>query len=142
MAKSNSSISVVIKNLMNVLPKRPFMTDSILIFSILLSLAMHVSWFSLVTVVNPKEQKIIKFSKVSFFGSAFERGMIEARASRKEHSFLEKRYLEDLRIPSGTSLSMNAVYDDNGPVPNVKAEMDFKALVTDALESGKIEPKL
>lgn len=120
-----------------------FTRNRIFILAILASLAWHVLWLSMITVVAPTVREPVKFSKVAFLGPILDRGVMEVRVNARERSFLENRYLELMQsvvpmkdgmsggkfVTSKTSRSLNdkLIYliDEAASGPKVEPPLDL-----------------
>jgi len=112
--------------------------------AILLSVAWHIFWLSIITVVvTPKESKAIKFPKVSFLGPILEKGALEVRLALRERSFLEKRYLaevQDMAAGQEVELKDLATKEDSRKDFYVLSDATLTALIGKGLSSPKLKP--
>lgn len=112
--------------------------DRVFNLAILLSIAWHVFWLSVITVVAAPRQTQVKFSKVSFLGPILERGALDVRIEPRERSFLEKRYMAGIEKLS----ALHEAGQASQKARSVKYASDkgLRALVEEAVGGVKLEP--
>lgn len=115
--------------------------DRIFNLAILISVAWHIFWLSMITVVvTPKETGQVKFSKVSFLGPILERGALEVRIKPRERSLLEKRHL--VNIGNLTALKVDELVYQKGWHLTCPSDEKLTGLIEDAVSGPKLEPPL
>lgn len=120
--------------------------DRIFNLAIMISIAWHIFWISMVNVVvTSEETNPIKFSKVSFLGPILERGVLELKIRPRERSFLEKRYLLVIsKLDEGETAQHAYQTNWNIKIDGLKKKNDTKLthFIEEALGGLKIEPRL
>jgi len=113
--------------------------------SILLSVAAHLFWLSVVKVVATKEvRQRIKFSQISFLGPLTEKtSALEVGISLGERTFLEKR---NLKIAQGAFPAVRpAIYAVDRQIQGQEkawplGDRKMTPFIEEALSGSKLEP--
>lgn len=118
--------------------------DRIFNSAILISVAWHIFWICMISVVvTSGERNPIKFSKVSFLGPILERGVLEVKIRPRERSVLEKRDASVIKNLSEGKIAQAAGerdwsiegWDAKG------SDIALTHLIEEALNGSKIEPR-
>lgn len=115
--------------------------DRVFIYALILSAAWHIFWISMTKIIVVSKNTPPRFSRVSFLGPILARGALEVRIKPPEHSFLEERYLADIKDIAGRN---SFARDSEAGMENITDyglnDREITPLIEKAIAGSKIEP--